>query len=131
MWINIGDLCPLMGKNCQNIVVYPKMSTIFSKIVRKQRLHVCEFFHVWSRMPSYHSLCSFHPIIHIPAHHPTIYYLAHQPILYYPAHYPFIDYPAHHPLIKFPAHHPIIHYQAYHNFIHYPAHHLVIHFPAE
>ena len=36
-----------MGKNCKNIVVYPKMSTIFSKIVRKHCLHACNFFHVW------------------------------------------------------------------------------------
>ena len=35
-----------MVKNCQKFVVHPKMSTIFSKIVRKQRLHASDFFHV-------------------------------------------------------------------------------------
>ena len=35
-----------MGKNFQQIIVYPKMSAIFSKIVRKQRLHACDFSHV-------------------------------------------------------------------------------------
>ena len=32
---NNADLCALRGKKCKKIVVYPKMSTIFSKIVRK------------------------------------------------------------------------------------------------
>ena len=44
---NNADLWALMGENYKKIVVYPKMSTIFSKIVRKQRLHACDFFHVW------------------------------------------------------------------------------------
>ena len=35
-----------MGKHCKKMVVYPKMSTIFSKIVRKHCLHACDFFHV-------------------------------------------------------------------------------------
>ena len=30
----------------QNYAVYPKMSTIFSKNVRKQCLHACDFLHV-------------------------------------------------------------------------------------
>ena len=42
-----AHLCALMGKNCKKFVVYPKMSTIFSKIVRKHCLHACDFFHVW------------------------------------------------------------------------------------
>ena len=29
------------------IIVFPKVSTIFSKIVRKQCLHACDFFRVW------------------------------------------------------------------------------------
>ena len=41
---------PYLCKKCQKIVFYPKMSTIFSKIVRKHRLHACDFFHVWSRL---------------------------------------------------------------------------------
>ena len=41
------DLWALIGKNYKKIVVYPKMSAIFSKIGRKQRLHACNFFHVW------------------------------------------------------------------------------------
>ena len=36
----------LIGKIFQKSVVYPKMSTNFSKIVRKQQLHYCNFFHV-------------------------------------------------------------------------------------
>ena len=43
------DLWAWMGGNCQKIVVLPKMSIIFSKIVRKQRLHACDFFHVCPR----------------------------------------------------------------------------------
>ena len=34
------------SKNCKKIVAYKKMSTIFPKIVRKQCLHACDFFHV-------------------------------------------------------------------------------------
>ena len=41
MLVNIGDFWPLMGKNCQQIVVYPKMNPLFSKIVPKQWLHAC------------------------------------------------------------------------------------------
>ena len=43
--MNIGNVWPLMGKNCQQILVYPKMSTIFSKIAHKQPLHACVFLH--------------------------------------------------------------------------------------
>ena len=35
---NNTDLWALMGKNYKKIVVDPKMSTIFSKIVRKYRM---------------------------------------------------------------------------------------------
>ena len=41
-----ADLWAFLGKNYKKIVVYPKMSTIFSKIVRKQCLHACDLFHV-------------------------------------------------------------------------------------
>ena len=41
---NYTDLWDWMGKNCKKIVVYPKMSAIFSKVVRKQCLHACDFF---------------------------------------------------------------------------------------
>ena len=43
-----ADLWALKSKNYQKILVYPKMSTIFSKVVRKQCLHACDFFHVCS-----------------------------------------------------------------------------------
>ena len=46
---NNADLWTLMGKNAKKIIVYPKMSTIFLNIVRKQCLHACDFFHVWSQ----------------------------------------------------------------------------------
>ena len=46
---NNEDLWALIGKNCKKSVVYPNMSTIFSKIVCKQCLHACDFFHVWQR----------------------------------------------------------------------------------
>ena len=39
-------LVDINGQKLRKIVVYPKMSTIFSKIVCKQRLHACNFFHV-------------------------------------------------------------------------------------
>ena len=32
----------------QKYALYPEMSTIFSKNVRKQCLHACDFFHVWN-----------------------------------------------------------------------------------
>ena len=44
---NNADLWALIGKNCMKIVVFPKMSTIFSIIIRKQCLHACDFFHLW------------------------------------------------------------------------------------
>ena len=47
MLVSNADLWQFMGKNCQNFVVYTKMSTIFAKIVRKQCLHACNFFRVW------------------------------------------------------------------------------------
>ena len=37
-----------MGKDCKKIIAYLKMSTVFSKIVRKQCLHAYNFFHVFS-----------------------------------------------------------------------------------
>ena len=37
---NNAELWALMGKNCKTIVLYPKMSTIFSKIVRKHCLRL-------------------------------------------------------------------------------------------
>ena len=40
------DLWALISKNWKKLVVYPKMSTILLKIVRKQCLHACDFFHV-------------------------------------------------------------------------------------
>ena len=43
---NNADLCALIGKNCNKIVVYTKMFTIISKIVCKHCLHACYFFHV-------------------------------------------------------------------------------------
>ena len=43
-----ADLWALMGKNCQKIVVNPKISTIFLETVRKQCLHASDFFHVFS-----------------------------------------------------------------------------------
>ena len=46
---NNADSWVLMAKNCKKIVVYPKMCTIFSKIVSKQCLHACDFFHVWTQ----------------------------------------------------------------------------------
>ena len=46
--VSNADMGVLMGKDCTKIVVYPRMSTIFSKIVRKHCLHACDFFHVWS-----------------------------------------------------------------------------------
>ena len=46
LWIDIGELWSFMDKNCQRIVVNPKMSTIFSKIVHKQCLYACNFFRV-------------------------------------------------------------------------------------
>ena len=39
-------LQPDVQLTANQAVVYPKMSTIFSKIVRKQRLHACNFFFV-------------------------------------------------------------------------------------
>ena len=47
---NNADLWELMGIDCKKIVVFPKMSTIFSKIVRKHCLHACDFFHVGSNV---------------------------------------------------------------------------------
>ena len=47
------------------------MSTIFSKIVRKQCLHACNLFHVWERLsrilPNTSSLCKFCPDVQVAA----------------------------------------------------------------
>ena len=40
-----------MGQSCNKFVVCPTKSTICSKIVRKQCLHACDFFHVCSDIP--------------------------------------------------------------------------------
>ena len=50
----VDNNAELMGTNYKQIGVCPKMSTIFSKIVRKQCLHACDFFHVCPKRPPWY-----------------------------------------------------------------------------
>ena len=88
MWVNNANLWPLIGKNCLKFIVCQKMSTIFLRIVCKQCLHACDFFHVWvyhyhgfSATPtstvwywikSYPSMTKFYMRAHYAPSHPTI-----------------------------------------------------------